>query len=304
MTLQKKATIIASLVATLLVFIKLAVGIISGSVAVLASAIDSILDIFVSLFNYFAIHKSEKKPDEKFNYGLGKLEALATMVEGIIIMISGGYIFYEAINKALNQQATLYLTESIGVMAISLIITGSLVLFLNHAAQKTGNMVVKADALHYKTDVLSNGAVLVSLLLISLTGFDLIDSLMGGVIAIYIFFSAYDLIKEGTLMLMDVAMEEDIVNKIRQIIEDKKEVTSYHHLKTRKSGNNNFVDLHLVLNPEISLLKAHRISDHVEEDIKKLDTNANWTITIHLDPYDDSEVDLSQIEPSDSNKKG
>ena len=132
MTLQKKATIISSSVAALLTIIKLVVGILSGSVAVLASAIDSILDMFVSIFNYFAILNSEKPADKHFNYGRGKIEALALIIEGTIITISGFFLFYQAIKKAITNETSQYLDISIYVMIASLIITIFLVIFLNN----------------------------------------------------------------------------------------------------------------------------------------------------------------------------
>ncbi|WP_200762222.1 cation diffusion facilitator family transporter [Nitrosophilus alvini] len=288
MTLQKGATVIASIVAGILVIIKLVIGIMSGSVAVLASAIDSILDIFVSMFNYFALHNAEKPPSEKFNYGLGKIEALAAVIEGTIITMSGLFIFYEAVKNIIEQKELSYLGSSIAVMVISIILTGGLVAYLTYVYKKTGNMVVKSDALHYKTDLLSNSAVLLSLAIVYFTDFHIIDAIFGILIAIYIIYSAFGLIKEGVLMLMDISLEEEVVEKIRKIIEEEPEITDYHYLKTRKSGPFNFVDVHLVFTPEIPLLAAHKVSDKIEEEIKKIDPNAKWHITIHLDPYDDS----------------
>ncbi len=294
MTLQKRATVISSLTATILIIIKLVIGIISGSVAVLASAIDSILDLIVSAFNYFAINKAEKPADEQFNYGRGKIEALAAVIEGTVITMSGIFIFYEAIKKAYTGDKVSLLTPSIIVMIISLVLTVSLVLFLNYVAKKTDNMVIKADALHYKTDIFSNGIILISLIVIKFTNFHLIDSIMGVIISIYIIYSSYEIIKDGVYMLLDAALDEDTVEKIKQIIEDEKMVNDYHYLKTRKSGNTNFVDVHLVFDTDISLLEAHRSADRVEDAIKNINTRDEWIITTHLDPYDDSEVNEEQ----------
>jgi len=294
MTLQKRATVVSSLTATVLIIIKLVIGIMSGSVAVLASAIDSILDLIVSAFNYFAINKAEKPADEQFNYGRGKIEALAAVIEGTVITMSGIFIFYEAIKKAYIGDKVSLLTPSIIVMVISLVLTVSLVLFLNYVAKKTDNMVIKADALHYKTDIFSNGIILISLIVIKFTDFHLIDSIMGVIISIYIIYSAYEIIKDGVYMLLDAALDEDTVEKIKQIIEDEKMVNDYHYLKTRKSGNTNFVDVHLVFDTDISLLEAHRAADRVEDAIKDINTRDEWIITTHLDPYDDSEINEEQ----------
>ncbi len=290
MTLQRKATIISSLTATLLVLVKLTVGILSGSVAVLASAIDSVLDLIVSAFNYFAITKAEQPADAKFNYGKGKIEALASVIEGTVITMSGLFILYEAIKKGYTGSETSYLGTSLAVMVVSIVITGALVAFLSYVGKKTGNLVIKSDALHYKTDLYTNGAVLISLGLISLTGFELIDAVIGGAIAIYIIYSAYGIIKEGVLMLLDVSLEPDMVERIKYVIAAEPEAQDYHFLKTRRSGNTNFVDVHLVFKPNILLLTAHRASDRVEENIAKLDPDSEWIITVHLDPYDDSDV--------------
>ncbi|WP_333805200.1 cation diffusion facilitator family transporter [Sulfurospirillum sp.] len=290
MTLQKKATVVSSATATLLIVIKLFIGIMSGSVAVLASAIDSVLDLIVSAFNYFAITKAEQPANKKFNYGKGKIEALAGVIEGTVITVSGLFIFYTSIKKAINQEPIEFLGYSVIVMLVSLVITIALVLFLNYVAKKTHSMVVKSDALHYKTDVLSNGAILISLVLIQVTGFEMIDSIMGVVISIYIIHSAYEIIRDGVYILLDASLDEEIVESIKNIIIGEKEISDFHYLKTRKSANTNFVDVHLVFSPGISLMRAHHAGDRIEESIKELIPDGEWVINAHLDPYDDSEM--------------
>ena len=290
MTPQKKATVVSSSVAAVLTLIKLIIGFASGSVAVLASAIDSVLDMFVSIFNYFAISNSEKPADKTFNYGRGKTEALASVIEGTIITISGLFLLYQAVKKAMSNEVSQLLETSIIVMLISLVITISLVLYLNYVAKKTNSMVIKADALHYKTDVFSNGAVLISLILVSLTGYEIIDVIVGGGIALYIIYSAYSLIHEGILVLLDRAVDEELVSKIEEIIKQNDKVNTYHLLKTREAANQTFVEVHLVFNCLITLMEAHKASDSIENKIKKLDSRRDWIINIHMDPYDDFKV--------------
>jgi len=290
MTLQKKATVVSSGVAAFLTLMKFAIGIASGSVAVLASAVDSILDMFVSLFNYFAISNSEKPADEVFNYGRGKIEALASVIEGVIISISGIFLLYTAVNKYFSDETSAYLDVSLLVMSISLFVTIGLVAYLNAVAKKTNNMVIKADALHYKTDVWVNASVLISLVAVYLTGYELIDILVGAGISIFIIYSAYELIEEGVLVLLDRALDEEIRDEIINIIKSEEKVNDFHFLKTRGAGDNNFVDVHLVFDCVITLMAAHRVADNIEEKIKKLDLEKEWIINIHLDPYDDSDV--------------
>lgn len=287
---QKRATVISSLVATLLVIVKLVIGIASGSVAVLASAIDSILDIAVSVFNYFAIKKAEESPDDAYQYGKGKIQAIASVIEGTIISISGIYIIYVGIKKLLEGSTTSLLTPAIVAMLISIIITYFLVRFLLKVAEETDNVVIKADALHYKTDLWSNAAVLVALALVSLTGIHWIDAIFGIAIGIYIIYSAYEIIVDGIEILLDRALDGEAVAKIGEIISNHPEVTSYHWLRTRTDGSTNFVEFHMVLRPNMLLLEAHRIADEVEDKIMLLDKKKKWVITPHFDPYDDEEM--------------
>jgi len=290
MTLQKKATAVSSSVAALLTLIKLSIGIASGSVAVLASAIDSVLDMFVSIFNYFAISNSEKPADKTFNYGRGKIEALASVIEGTIITISGLFLLYQAANKALTGEVSTYVDISIIVMIISLVITIALVMYLNMIARKTNSMVIKADALHYKTDVYSNVAVLASLLLVNFTGYEIIDVIIGSAIAIYIIYSAYELIYNGVLVLLDRSVDEKIVLEIENIIKNNDRVNTYHLLKTREAGHQTFVEVHLVFDCIITLMEAHRATDSIEAKIKSVDSKRDWIINIHMDPYDDFKI--------------
>ncbi len=287
--IEKRATIVASFTATALIIIKAVIGFMSGSVAVLASAIDSILDLIISLFNYFALNKASKPADDEFNYGRGKIEAIAAVIEGTIITISGLVILYVSIRKAYLGESTNYLGASILIMSISIFLTLFLVLYLNRVAEKTDNLVIKSDALHYKTDLYSNGAILLALGVIYITGFEIIDSIMGILIAIYIIYSAINLIKEALFILLDAAIDKEIVEKIKRIIEEEEMIDSYHYLKTRRSGNTYFVDVHLVFNSkDILLIDAHHAGDRVEEKIMNIDKEKEWAINIHLDPIDDS----------------
>lgn len=287
---QRLATVISSSVALFLVMVKLVIGIMSGSVAVLASAIDSILDTIVSLFNYFAIKKAEESPDEKYPYGKGKIQAIAGVIEGTIITISGLYIIYEGINKIIHHEKTQLLTPAIIAMSISIVVTFFLVRYLLKVAKETGNIVIKADAVHYQTDLLSNAAVLLSLILVKFTGLDWIDAIFGIAIGIYIIKEAYGIIYESIGILLDRALDEEIVEKIKEIISSHPEVQSYHWLKTRTDGITNFVEFHMVLRPDMTLLEAHRIADEIEEKIVCLDPKKRWVITPHFDPYDDEDI--------------
>ena len=288
MRLEKKATVVSTSVAGLLVLIKMSVGILSGSVAVLASAIDSFLDLTVSLFNYFALNSAEKDPDDQFHYGRGKIEPLAAVIEGGVIFLSALFILYESLIKFVYPREMNHMLESIYVMIASFIITAFLVVFLNFVAKKTNNMVIKADALHYKTDLYSNGAVLLALFLVKYTAWGWIDALLGIAIAIYMIYSAFPIMKDGILMLLDVALSEEDVEMIKKVIKSEPLVSSYHFLQTRESGSDIFISVHTVFNLEISLYDAHNIADKIEAKLKELFKDRVTHVLIHMDPYDDS----------------
>ncbi len=290
MSAQRRATVVSTSAAALLTFVKLFVGIMSGSVAVLASAIDSILDMAVSLFNFFAIKKAEEHPNEMFPYGKGKVQAIAGVIEGTIITLSGIFIIYEAIRKVLHEEPTQYLGISLGVMLFSIVVTFFLVRYLLVIAEKTDNIVIKADALHYQTDLLSNGAVVAALLVVWLTGWDWVDALFGLGIGLYIIYSAYEIIEEGIMILLDRSLPSEIVAKIGEIIGNHPKVNGFHWLKTRTDGTRNYVEFHLVLTPEMTLEEAHHIAEELECKIAALEPNKGWVITPHFDPYDDEHI--------------
>jgi cation diffusion facilitator family transporter len=289
---EKRATIVATAIATFLAFIKLVIGIMSGSVALLASAMDSILDTAISLFNFFAVKKAEEDANEQFNYGKGKVQAIAGVIEGVIITISGLFIIYEGVAKLIYKKDTNMLGVSVAVMVISIVATWFLVKYLERVAKETDNIIVKADALHYKADLLSNGAVLVALFLVSVTGLNFIDAIFGIAIGAYIIYSAYEIIEESVLILLDRSLEPNMVAKIGEIISKTKGVKGYHWLKTRTDGSHNFVEVHLVLDPNMTIAQAHEIAEGIINKIVELDKKKGWVITPHFDPHDDEEMNI------------
>ena len=294
--LNRFATIASSSVAFTLAMLKVIIGFITGSVAVIASAADSILDMFVSIFNMIAVRVSESKADNLFNYGKGKIEGIAALFEGLLIIASAIFIFYTAIDRLLHHKEIVEINLAFYVMLFSLIATFFLVIFLNYVAKKTNSLVIKSDALHYKTDIISNGAIVIVLILVKFTGWYQIDFIVSLFIAIYIIKEAIELVKEGFLNLLDVSLDFKTVEKIKEIIKKEPLVLDFHCLRTRKSGHRNFVDVHLVLTPDMKLKLAHTIIENVEEKIRKLDENVMWVINIHADPYDDSNINKIQEE--------
>ncbi|WP_103589325.1 cation diffusion facilitator family transporter [Campylobacter concisus] len=286
---ENKAVIAAGACAFLLALVKFAAGLFSGSVAVLGSAIDSMLDFIVSLLNLFALRKSRKQADERFNFGYTKLEALAALFECVIIVLAAGYIFYESVKKFSEPNLEIDLGLSLGVMVFSVIVTLCLVLFLNQISKKSGNLIIKADALHYKIDLFSNLAVIISLLIIKFSGFVMIDAIFGIVISGYIAQSAISLGKDAFGVLLDHAASPEVTEEIIKMIKAKQRISDFHYLNTRQSTNTIFLTLHLVFDKDISLYDAHEVADSLEAEIREKFKEFSWQITTHLDPYNDKE---------------
>lgn len=286
---ENKAVIAAGACAFLLALVKFAAGLFSGSVAVLGSAIDSMLDFIVSLLNLFALRKSRKQADERFNFGYTKLEALAALFECVIIVMAAGYIFYESVKKFSEPNLEIDLGLSLGVMIFSVIVTLCLVLFLNQISKKSGNLIIKADALHYKIDLFSNLAVIISLLIIKFSGFVMIDAIFGIVISGYIAQSAISLGKDALGVLLDHAASPEVTDEIIKMIKAKQRISDFHYLNTRQSTNTIFLTLHLVFDKDISLYDAHEVADSLEAEIREKFRDYSWQITTHLDPYNDKE---------------
>ncbi|WP_103559229.1 cation diffusion facilitator family transporter [Campylobacter concisus] len=286
---ENKAVIAAGACAFLLALVKFTAGLFSGSVAVLGSAIDSMLDFIVSLLNLFALRKSRKQADERFNFGYTKLEALAALFECVIIVVAAGYIFYESIKKFSEPNLEIDLGLSLGVMVFSVVVTLCLVLFLNQISKKSGNLIIKADALHYKIDLFSNLAVIISLLIIKFSGFVMIDAIFGIVISGYIAQSAISLGKDAFGVLLDHAASPEVTEEIIKMIKAKQRISDFHYLNTRQSTNTIFLTLHLVFDKDISLYDAHEVADSLEAEIREKFRDYSWQITTHLDPYNDKE---------------
>ena len=286
---ENKAVIAAGACAFLLALVKFTAGLFSGSVAVLGSAIDSMLDFIVSLLNLFALRKSRKQADERFNFGYTKLEALAALFECVIIVVAAGYIFYESVKKFSEPNLEIDLGLSLGVMVFSVVVTLALVLFLNQISKKSGNLIIKADALHYKIDLFSNLAVIISLLIIKFSGFVMIDAIFGIVISGYIAQSAINLGKDALDLLLDHAASPEVTAEIIKMIKAKKRISDFHYLNTRQSANIIFLTLHLVFDKDISLYDAHEVAESLEAEIREKFKEFSWQITTHLDPYNDKE---------------
>ena len=270
--------------AGLLALTKFIFGIISWSMVLIASAIDSLLDFIVSIFNLFALKKAEKPADEDHNYGHGKIEALAALFEGLLIGISWGYIIFSSVEKLIFWVQIEYLGYGILAMGISLFITWIIVFILQETTKSTKSLIVKSDLMHYKMDFLSNAGVILALVVVKFTDLTWIDPLIAIGIAIYILRWCGGIIKDGIDLLMDKSLGKD--EEIWELILAHPAVSSFHKLKTHQSGGKVFISFHMVFKDEnISLKDVHIVSREIEMKLKKHFKRAS--VLIRLDPFDD-----------------
>jgi cation diffusion facilitator family transporter len=271
-----------------LIVLKLVVGVITGSLSVLAQAVDSFLDLFAVSITFLAIRIAAKPADTEHPFGHGKVENIAAIVQAVLIFLAGGSIIYSAI-RHIQTGAALEITEAgMGVMAVSILASIFLSRHLLRVARQEDSMALEANAHNIAADVYSAAAVLAGLLLVRFTGLDIIDAILAGLVALFILKVAFDVLRNSLKGLVDVKLPEDEESSIRAAITEhlSGEVVSFHKLRTRKAGSQRYIDLHLVMPRHISIEEAHNMCDHLEKDIEL--RLAHTDVTIHVEPCDDN----------------
>ncbi len=279
--LMKLATYASISVALTLIVAKLAAWGVSGSVSLLATLVDSTLDAFASLINLLAVRHALSPADKEHRFGHGKAEALAGLGQSAFITGSAAFLLLESGRRLMNPEPVQSYALGMGVMVFSIALTLVLLSFQKHVIAKTNSTAIKADALHYRTDVLVNASVILALWL-SMEGWAGFDALFAGGIALYILWSVWGIIIQALDHLMDKELPDEDRTKIKQIVNAHTEVRGMHDLRSRRSGTDTFIQLHLELDDELKLLQAHRISDKVEFSIQESYPSAE--VIIHIDP--------------------
>lgn len=266
-----------------LIVFKVVVGAITGSISVIAQAVDSFLDLFAISITFFAISIATKPADEEHPFGHGKVENLAAIIQALLIFTAGGLIIYSAIRRIITG-TTIELTEAgIGVMAVSIITSIFLSRHLLKVARATDSIALEANAHNIAADVYSAAGVLAGLVAIRFTRLSIIDPIIALLVSLIILKSAYNVLRKSFGGLIDVKLPEAEENMIRSaIMEHVGELVDYHKLRTRKAGNQRYIDLHLVMPRDISVEEAHRMCDHLEQDIKGKLHHAS--VIIHVEP--------------------
>ena len=277
------AALLSVFTALCLAVLKLFTGLFTGSLAVLSSAIDSLMDILMSGINLMAIRQAEQPADEQHPYGHGKFETLATLFQSVVIALSGAWIIYEAIQRIIVSSPIRQTGIGIAVMSISIFASYLISRHLRKVAKATDSSALEADSLHFSMDVYTNLALLVGLVLMSRFNLPWLDPAMSILVACYILFESLRLLRHGLRDILDEQLPETVRNEIEDLIEEHKhDLFGYHNLRTRRAGSQKLIDFHLTVCKYLSVEEAHDITDYIEKKIGEEIIGSD--VTIHVEP--------------------
>jgi len=280
--LMRFATYASVTTAGVLIAAKVGAYLLTDSVSMLSTLLDSLLDAAASMVNLVAVRTALVPPDAEHRFGHGKAEPLAALMQSAFIAGSALFLLVEAGNRLVNPSPVRNSAVGLVVMAISILLTIVLLLFQRYVVRRTGSFAINADFQHYFSDLLVNSAVVIALVLWREFGWSLADPLCAAAVGCYILFTAWNIARSALDLLMDRELPDADRARIRDIALSNPAVRHLHDLRTRSSGHLTFIQFHLELDGDIPLIRAHAVSDEVEQAI--LDAFPGAEIMIHQDP--------------------
>ena len=266
---------------TLLILMKLAAGILSGSVSIISEAIHSSMDLVAALIAFFSVRVSDNPPDSRHPYGHGKIENISGVIEGVLIFIAAIWIIIEAVKKLLGEKIELdSIAVGSGVMIVSAVVNYIVSRKLYKVAHETNSVALEADALHLKTDVYTSLGVALGLGLILVTKINWFDPLVAILVALFIIKESFQLLKRAFTPLLDAAWGDKEIQELEDTLRNMN--VNYHDLRTRLAGNYRFIDLHIEIPEDVSVGSAHKYCDKIENELTS--NYNNLTVTIHVEP--------------------
>ena len=281
--LMRLASYVAVSVALVLIAAKLGAWLLTGSVGLLSSLIDSVLDAFASIVALVAIRQALTPADKEHRFGHGKAEPIAALGQAAFIVGSALFLSVEAVRRLWSPQPVGQQEIGIAVMVFSILVTLALVAFQAHVIRRTGSLVVSADSLHYKGDLLINLSIIASLVLTGWFDFPLADPVFALGIAAYLLWNAKGIGGEALDMLMDRELPDEERQTILALARAHSGVLGVHDLRTRAAGPIRFIQMHLELDGDTRLAEAHEIADAVEAEIEAAFPGAD--VIVHQDPH-------------------
>ena len=281
---KSSAARLSMLAAGFLIALKTATGVVTGSISVWASLLDSTMDIFASAINYFAVRAASRPADDDHSYGHGKAESLAGLFQSLVIAASGLFLVYESIRRIVSPNQTKSEWVGILTMVVAVLVSMALVARLRRVARETESPALQADATHYVTDIYSNASALLALVIVGLTPYQIADPIISLGIAFYILWSAVSVGRESIDVLMDRRLPFQVDEQVAEVVGRYRDqgVLGFHDLRTRRSGSQKFIDLHLEVVRDMRLQEAHDVSVRVLRAIEAEIPRAR--VQIHTDP--------------------
>ncbi len=277
------ATLLSLVVGMILVALKAIAWLMSDSLSMMSSLADSTLDVMASGVNFMAVRYALQPPDREHRFGHGKAEDLATLAQSTFICGSGAFLVIEGIKRVFWPEPVYNTLAGVTVMVISIFMTGGLILYQRYVVNKTSSSAIAADSTHYLADLMTNIGVIFALVLTTTFGWKIADPIIGLLIAVYIIHGAFIMGQKAFHNIMDREFLDEERERIKNVVRGFPEVDSMHELRTRRSGINSFIQFHLTFaDEEISLKKAHEVSDRIEDTLKQIFPHTE--ILIHQDP--------------------
>jgi ferrous-iron efflux pump FieF len=280
--LRVRATYASLAVALILILAKFVAWIGTGSVALLSSLVDSLVDAAASLVNFFAIRHAAAPADREHRFGHGKAEPLAALGQSAFLVGSAVLLMFEAVRRLVSPEPVANPPAGIAVMLFSIVVTLGLVAYQRHVVRQTGSLAIGADELHYRGDIILNFSVIATLAIGNMFAVPLLDPLFGAAVGGWIIYSAVKIARLSLTQLMDRELPDEERARVRAIAESHPDVAAVHDIRTRVAGPTAFIQLHIEMDGEMNLLRAHEISDAVEALLTGAFPNAE--IIIHEDP--------------------
>lgn len=254
----------------------------TDATSLLSSLADSLFDVMVSWMNFFAIRYAIKPADDDHRFGHQSIEDIVGLAQFAFICGSMLFVIFQAANSLLQGETVHAPEDGIAVMILSLVLTSGLVLYQRHVFRETGSLIVRADSLHYYSDILMNLSIIGSLLAVYYAGIMWLDGVLAILIALYVLKEGWEVGERAFDNLMNKEMPEPEKQRIHDALAHMPEVLGVHNLKTRYSGTKAFIQLHVDLSQSLSFLEAHAIVDRLEHEIEHLFPGAD--VIVHPDP--------------------
>jgi ferrous-iron efflux pump FieF len=280
--LMRMATYASVSVAATLIVAKLFAFWLTDSVAMLSALIDSVLDVLASAVNLIAVRHALQPADAEHRFGHGKAESLAGLAQAAFIGGSGVFLVFESLQRVVRPQEIENGPIGVAVLVFSVVLTFGLVVFQRHVVRQTGSVAIAADSLHYRSDIFLNLGVILALVLSFWLGWQIADPIIAILIAGIVMASAWKIFRIAFDALMDREFPEEVRTQIQDIVMSHADVRNMHDLRTRKSGTDTFIQMHLELDAQMPLQRAHEIADEVEALIRSVFPEAE--VIIHQDP--------------------